>query len=407
LIFLFLSSGLLAALLRSIRRARGVVDDLGRVRPGGAEGAAAATAHWAALSCAVMIFHVLPWLAEERIRMPLWFVITLALLLPVVQLGRRTAVRIARGDIADKVGDGRLRRSRTVWRRLCRRLFGLDLPKEQVHALVNVRFTARQGMVGILGPNGAGKTTLLRNLAGILDPSVGAINLGGVPLKRLRRYLARWVGYLPQDFGLPGNLTAREYLDYYALHYEIRPPEERQARVQQLLKEVGLADRADERISSFSGGMRQRVAVARTLLRLPPVIIVDEPTVGLDPRERIRFRNLLARLAEGRVVLFSTHVVEDVEVACERVIVFSRGRIVFDGEPAGLADEARGRVWTAKVREGEIDLPEDALIIDQVPAGELVYTRILFDGRPCEGAEPAVPSLEDGYLWLVRDVEIA
>jgi multidrug efflux pump subunit AcrB/ABC-type multidrug transport system ATPase subunit len=407
LVFLFLSAGLVSTLLKAVRRVRGVVDELGRVKPGGPEGAAAVMAPWAALSCAGLSFYFLPWLAEERTRLPLWLVITLALFVPVVQLGRRTAVRIASGDIAERLSDGWLRRSRTLWRRLCRRLFGLDLPREQVHALANVRFTARRGMVGILGPNGAGKTTLLRNLAGILDPSVGSISLGGVQLKRLKRYLARWVGYLPQDFGLPGNLTAREYLDYYALHYEIRPPLERQARVQRLLQEVGLAERADEKIGGFSGGMRQRVAVARTLLRLPPVIIVDEPTVGLDPRERIRFRNLLARLAEGRVVLFSTHVVEDVEVACERVIVFSRGRIVFDGEPARLADEARGRVWIAHLREGEVDLPEEALVVDQIPAGETVRTRILFDNPPCKGAEPAVPSLEDGYLWLVRDVEIA
>jgi ABC-type multidrug transport system ATPase subunit len=262
-------------------------------------------------------------------------------------------------------------------------------------------------MVGILGPNGAGKTTLLRNLAGIIDPSVGAITLGGVPLKRLRKYLARWVGYLPQDFGLPNNLTAREYLDYYALHYELRPPAERRARVQQLLDEVGLGKRAGERIGSYSGGMRQRVAVARTLLRLPPVIIVDEPTVGLDPRERIRFRNLLSRLAEGRVVLFSTHVVEDVEASCERVIVFARGRIVFDGEPAGLASEARGRVWIADLEQDREDLPDGALIVDQVPVGDMLQTRILSKQSPCEGAKLITPSLEDGYLWLVRDGEIA
>ena len=167
-----------------------------------------------------------------------------------------------------------------------------------------------------LGPNGAGKTTLLRNLAGILDPSLGMITIGDVPLKRLRRYLARYVGYLPQDFGLPEDLTAREYLEYYALHYELQPADRRLERIDRLLKEVGLGEKADQKIGSYSGGMRQRVAVARTLLRLPPIIIVDEPTVGLDPRERIRFRNLLSRLAEGRVVLFSTHVVEDVEVAC-------------------------------------------------------------------------------------------
>jgi ABC-type multidrug transport system ATPase subunit len=158
---------------------------------------------------------------------------------------------------------------------------------------------------------------------------------------------------LPQDFGLPDDLSAREYLDYYALLYEIRPAVLRRERVQKLLLEVGLAERADERIGGYSGGMRQRVAVARTLLRLPPVIIVDEPTVGLDPRERIRFRNLLGRLAEGRIVFFSTHVVEDAAVACERVIVLARGRVAFDGLPLGLSEQARGKVWEVVLAPGE------------------------------------------------------
>jgi multidrug efflux pump subunit AcrB/ABC-type multidrug transport system ATPase subunit len=407
LVFLFIGAAFVSALMKAIRRARGAVDELGRALPGGPESAVAMMAPWAALSYAFFAFHLLPRLADNRIRMPLWVVIVLAVLVLIVQSGRHTALAIAAGSIKDWVTKGRLRRSRTLWRRLCRRIFGLDLPREQVHALSGVHFNASKGMVGILGPNGAGKTTLLRNLAGILDPSVGAITLGGVPLKRLRKYLARWVGYLPQDFGLPNNLTAREYLDYYALHYEIRPPAKRRERVQQLLEEVGLGQKAGERIGSYSGGMRQRVAVARTLLRLPPVIVVDEPTVGLDPRERIRFRNLLSRLAEGRVVLFSTHVVEDVEASCERVIVFARGRIVFDGEPANLAGEARGRVWIVDLEQGKKDLPEGALIVDQVPVGEMLQTRILSEQLPCEGAQPIAPSLEDGYLWLVRDGEIA
>ena len=142
-------------------------------------------------------------------------------------------------------------------------MFGLDLPREEVRALVNVAFRVDRGMVGILGPNGAGKTTLLRNLAGILDPSVGTIKLGGVPIQRLRRYLARYVGYLPQDFGLPDDLTAREYLSYYGLLYDLKPADRRQERIEKLLEEVGLAERAGERIGGYSGGMRQRVAVAR------------------------------------------------------------------------------------------------------------------------------------------------
>ena len=163
--------------------------------------------------------------------------------------------------------------------------------------------------------------------------------------------------------------------------------------MEQLLTEVGLAERADEKISGYSGGMRQRVAVARTLLRLPPVIIVDEPTVGLDPRERIRFRNLLSRLSEGRIVLFSTHVVEDVEVACDRVIVMARGRIVFDGPPPELADEAVGKVWVAVLQPGEGEqLPEGALVIDEVPeASGSVRSRILSRSRQTGSARTKRP----------------
>jgi ABC-type multidrug transport system ATPase subunit len=403
MVLLLVSAGLASALLRQVRRARGKADQLGRVDPGGPEGAAAFMLPWLAYSYIVLTFHVTPKFAEERIGFGLWWVITLGLIVLFVQLGRRTAVLISRGDIPERPMEGKLRRSRRLWRGISRRLFGLDLPREQVHALAGVAFRAERGMVGILGPNGAGKTTLLRMLAGILDPTLGAISLGGVALPKLRRYLARWVGYLPQDFGLPNNLTAREYLDYYALLYEIGPASEREARVGRLLEEVGLGQRADEKIGSFSGGMRQRVAVARTLLRLPPVIIVDEPTVGLDPRERIRFRNLLARLAEGRVVLFSTHVVEDVEVACERVIVLARGKVVFDGPPPDLADEAKGRTWVLNLADDEDDsLPEGAMIVDQLPEGDgTTRHRILAESRPHQRAEPAAPTLEDGYLWLV------
>jgi ABC-2 type transport system ATP-binding protein len=282
---------------------------------------------------------------------------------------------------------------------------GLDLPRREIEALRTVSFSADGGMVGILGPNGAGKTTLLRLLAGILDPSLGVVSLGGAPIQGIRRYLARWVGYLPQDFGLHKDLTAREYLDYYALLYDIGARSERRERVDGLLEEVGLGDRADERIGGYSGGMRQRVAVARTLLRLPPVIIVDEPTVGLDPRERIRFRNLLARLAQGRVVLFSPHVVEGVAVACDRVIVLADGEIVFDGEPSLLATEARGSVWEVVLAPGEAErLPDGARLVDQVPLEDgSSRARVLCEESPHPDAREAEPTLEDGYLRLVAE----
>jgi ABC-2 type transport system ATP-binding protein len=234
---------------------------------------------------------------------------------------------------------------------------------------------------------------------------LGRITIGGVPLERIRGYLGRWIGYLPQDFGLPKDLTAREYLEYYALLYEIKPASERGSRTQRLLDEVGLAEKADQKIGSYSGGMRQRVAVARTLLRLPEIIIVDEPTVGLDPRERIRFRNLLSRLAEGRVVLFSTHVVEDVAVACERVLVLAGGRLVFDGLPTDLALEAQGQVWALDIAAGERpELPTGAQIVDQVPQpGGGSRLRILHHAPPHTDATPVEPSLEEGYLRLVEN----
>jgi len=322
IIFLMSAAALIAWFFREIRKARGRADEFGRVDPGGVESLLAALCPWAALAYLTLDTIVLPENPELRV----WVPSTLAGIVLVTQLGRRTALQLARGAIEERLDRGRLRRTRTLWRRLSRSVFGVDLPRKPVRAVSNAAFTVDRGMVGILGPNGAGKTTLLRMLAGILDPTVGTIHIGGVPLAPLRKKLARYVGYLPQDFGLPQDLTAREYLEYYALLYQIEPAAKRTERIESLLTEVGLQDRADEKIGGFSGGMRQRVAVARTLLRLPPIIIVDEPTVGLDPRERIRFRNLLARLAEGRVVLFSTHVVEDVEVACERVIVFATAR---------------------------------------------------------------------------------
>ena len=404
-VFLFVAAAMASQFFKELRRARGKTDRLGKVDPGGPENAAAMMMPWVAMLYAGLVFHLLPRIAEEPTRLVLWLWIVAAVALAILQFGRHTARRIVRGEIEERLEDGKLRRLRTVWRRASRRFFGLDLPREQVHALSNVHFRADRGMVGILGPNGAGKTTLLRNLAGILDPSLGMITIGDVPLRRLRRYLARYVGYLPQDFGLPEDLTAREYLEYYALHYELQPADRRRERIDRLLKEVGLGEKADQMIGSYSGGMRQRVAVARTLLRLPPIIIVDEPTVGLDPRERIRFRNLLSRLAEGRVVLFSTHVVEDVEVACERVIVLARGRVVFDGLPADLALEASGKVWVTHLQPGdEASLAEGAMVVDQVPeASGAVRTRVLHASAPHDAAESTAPTLEDGYLWLVGE----
>lgn len=408
LVFVFVAASFVTGFLVQLRRGRGRTDERGRVDPGGPEAVAAFFMPWIGWVYIAMSSTILPQLAGERsgsLVFPAIGLASLALLIASIQFGRRSARAIARGELSEVVSEGRLRYPRTFLRHLSRRVFGLDLPREEVRALREVHLKAQRGMVGILGPNGAGKTTLLRLLAGILDPTGGKIFLGEIPLQKLRKHLARWLGYLPQDFGLPKAMSAREYLDYFALLYEIGTKDERRERVDRLLDEVGLGERGDEKIGGYSGGMRQRVAIARTLLRLPPVIIVDEPTVGLDPRERIRFRNLLSRLAEGRIVLFSTHVVEDVAVACERVIVMAEGRVVYDGLPGELADQAAGHSWQYHAEAGELpELGGDTLITDQVPEADgSLRVRILSAVKPHEDAVSTAPTLEDGYLVLVAN----
>ena len=400
LILWLLAAAFLARLGTEVRRARRPAED--DARPGRLEAAFRALLPWGVLAAFVGWMIVMPRLEGREPQVVLLLPILAGVLILVGQLIRHSAVRQQRGQIGERATSGPFRHPRTLLRRLARRIGGFDLPIEPVLALTQVTFRVERGMVGILGPNGAGKTTLLRQLAGILDPTRGVINLGGVRLTKIQRVLARWVGYLPQDAGLPGGLSPREYLGYFAALYEL-PVEIRRERVEGLLTEVGLAEKAGDKIKTLSGGMRQRVAVARTLLRLPSVIIVDEPTVGLDPRERIRFRNLLGRLARDRIVLFSTHVVEDVAVACDRVLVLSTGRLVFDGAPSDLASAAQGKVWECRFAPDEpFELPDGAILAEETPTldGGNVR-RILADVAPADDATPLEAQLQDGYLWLI------
>ncbi|TAJ94005.1 MAG: ATP-binding cassette domain-containing protein [Gammaproteobacteria bacterium] len=355
---------------------------------------------WLVLALFVAVHTVLPMQNEATPRLTVTGVALLTLLIAFLQLGRHSAVEQAAQHASSSDQPGRFGK---WWRRLCQILFGWDQIKPQVEALNSVSFKAEPGMIGILGPNGAGKTTLLRMLASVLDSTQGTISYGGIPKRKAGLFISRWIGYLPQDFGLPDHLTAREYLDYYALLYQVGNRDERRQRVDQLLQEVGLGERMNERISGYSGGMRQRVAVARTLLRQPPIIIVDEPTVGLDPRERIRFRNLLSKLAVGRVVLFSTHVVEDVAVSCSRVIVFNKGRIRYDGSPGDLARLAVGKIWELRVATGaDPGLTGECKVVDQAPEADGgVRLRIMAAAQPHAEAIPAEPGIEEGYLQLV------
>ncbi|HET8905967.1 MAG TPA: ABC transporter ATP-binding protein, partial [Ktedonobacterales bacterium] len=232
----------------------------------------------------------------------------------------------------------------------------------KVHALNGVNLTIASGTFGLLGPNGAGKTTLMRILAGILQPTSGSLKINGQEIRSEhdRTQVKRALGYLPQELGLYPDLTAREFLDYIALLKGIDQSQVRHARIDELLELVGLSDVARRKLKAFSGGMKRRVGIAQALLNDPKLLIVDEPTAGLDPEERIRFRNLLADLGGNRVVLLSTHIVEDIAQTCRDLAVLTEGRVIFQGTVPTLLSEANGHVW---VFEGDNLRPEGSFVV--------------------------------------------
>lgn len=277
-----------------------------------------------------------------------------------------------------------------------------DLSKVYNHhpALHRVSFSAGSGITALLGPNGAGKTTLLNILATLLEPTSGQANIGGYDVRHQRREVRQILGFLPQDFGLYEALTAYEFLDYMALLKGIR---NRRQCVQQALEQVGLEHEAKRRIAAFSGGMRQRLGIAQALLNLPPVLIVDEPTVGLDPAERNRFRQFLMQLGTSRTVLLSTHLVEDVSLAASRVIVLHLGRIRFDGTVDELIRSAQGKVWSAHVPRQALEaFQQHYMVTHLTPAEDTFIVRFLSETPPDLRAEEAAPTLEDAYLRLIR-----
>jgi ABC-2 type transport system ATP-binding protein len=273
--------------------------------------------------------------------------------------------------------------------------------KGDVAALDALDLTVPTGMFGLLGANGAGKTTLMRILAGLLRPTAGQVRVGGhdVTTRTGRLAVQQVLGYLPQDLGVYPDLTAREFLDYIALLKGIDDRSARRRRVGELLEVVALTADADRRLRGYSGGMRRRVGIAQALLADPGLLIVDEPTAGLDPEERIRFRTLLAQLGGARTVLLSTHIVDDIAQTCRELAVLAAGRLVFRGTVDDLTRRADQRVWSV-VTAGPA--PTDGTIVSAVPHDGGMRYRVVSPAPPAPGAEPADPSLEDGYLALAR-----
>ena len=273
-------------------------------------------------------------------------------------------------------------------------------------ALSEFSLTLMPGVTGLLGPNGAGKSTLMRILATVTRPSAGRVLWNGVDLARKPDALRETLGYLPQDFGVYPQLSALEFLDYIAAAKGLEPRAARH-RIDELLELVNLTDARHRTLGGFSGGMRQRVGIAQALLNDPRVLIVDEPTAGLDPEERVRFRNLLGELSGERIVLLSTHIVSDVEATATRIAVMAQGRLLADATPENLLELVRGRVWELELPASELEaLRAQHLVGATLRRGEKVLARVVSDAAPAEGARTVAASLEDAYLRLQRESQL-
>jgi multidrug efflux pump subunit AcrB/ABC-type multidrug transport system ATPase subunit len=275
--------------------------------------------------------------------------------------------------------------------------------REQFKALKGVSLEIGTGMFGLLGPNGAGKSTMIRIICGILEQSYGKIWINGIDTQEKREELQGLIGYLPQEFGMYENMSSYAYLDYQAMLKGITNSQARSARIREVLESVHMWDERHKKIGAYSGGMKQRIGIAQVLLHLPRILVVDEPTAGLDPRERIRFRNLLVELSTSRVVIFSTHIIEDISSSCNTMAVINRGEVLFNGTPGEMTNIARGRVWKSSLPSTQFEEgTKEMLVVHHMRDGEQIRFRCISGEKPFDDAVEEAPLLEDAYLWLLR-----
>src|SRR3954447_23020319 len=270
-------------------------------------------------------------------------------------------------------------------------------------ALDRVTLSIPRGMYGLLGPNGAGKSTLMRTVATLQTPTDGTIGFGEIDVIREPEKLRRTLGYLPQDFGVYPRVSAYEMLDHMAVLKGVVSPADRKTTVEMLLNQTNLWSVRKKALSGFSGGMRQRFGIAQALIGNPELIIVDEPTAGLDPEERNRFLNLLAEIGENVVVILSTHIVEDVTDLCPRMAIISQGRVLLSGQPAQALSALQGRVWRKAIAHSDIEACKSRLVVlsTRLSGGKTII-HVLADSLPEEGFTAVAPDLEDVYFGQLR-----
>ncbi|BBI35190.1 ABC transporter ATP-binding protein [Cohnella abietis] len=275
------------------------------------------------------------------------------------------------------------------------------------HALDNLTLSIGSGMFGLLGPNGAGKSTFMQILATLQRPTSGDVAFGSLKIGRDDQQIRELLGYLPQEFGVYKKLTAYEYLDYVALMKGLSNTIQRKLQVNEVLEQVNLTSVRNKKIGGFSGGMKQRVGIAQALLGNPQVIIVDEPTVGLDPEERIRFRNLLGEWSESKIIILSTHIVSDIESSCSRLAIMRQGKLLFHGTQDELLVRVADQVWVGVVTEAELArLRETGTVATARKTQNGYEVRVISNVRPFDDAIAASPGLEDAYMRMTGGTAI-
>jgi ABC-type multidrug transport system ATPase subunit len=272
-----------------------------------------------------------------------------------------------------------------------------------VHATNDVSLDIPTGLFGLLGPNGAGKSSLMRTIATLQTPDSGSIHLDGVDVLADPLAMRRQLGYLPQDFGVYAKVSAIELLDHFAILKGLSKRGERKEAVEALLHQTNLWEVRKRAVASYSGGMRQRFGIAQALLGAPRVVIVDEPTAGLDPDERNRFLNLLARIGEQVIVILSTHIVEDVTDLCPRMAVIGKGRVLVEGEPQAAIATLTNRIWRGAVSDADLPaLQQRFTVLSSRLVGGKPQVNIFADSQPAAGFTQVAPGLEDVYFLQLR-----
>lgn len=269
-------------------------------------------------------------------------------------------------------------------------------------ALNNLNLTLKPGIYGLLGPNGAGKSTLMRILSTITQPTKGQVTMDGIDIVKNPKYIRNVLGYLPQDFGVYPNLSAIEFLQYIGA-LKGMTPKHSQKRINELMELLNLKDASKKPIGSYSGGMRQRVGIAQAIMNDPKVLIVDEPTVGLDPEERVRFRNLLSELPGSQIIILSTHIVSDVESIASDIVIMDKGALIISGTPESLIEQTSGHVWECLVSNADLaHVRKQFIISNSIRRSEGTYLRIIHPSAPMANAQPMIPDLEDSYLHFLN-----